>query len=518
MTCFDTAFHADLPAAARTFALPREWRERHDLRRYGFHGLSYAWSTRRAAELLGAPDRRLVIAHLGSGASLAAVRAGRPVDTTMGLTPLDGLVMATRSGAVDPGLVLWLVEHGGLSAHEVAEGIDRRGGLLGLAGTKDMREVLARSAAGDDDAVLAVEVYLHRLAASVAAMTAALGGLDALVVTGGVGEASADVRRLLVERLGFLGLALDPGANDGFDPAAGIDADLSAAGAAARVLVVRCPRGRRDRPRHPVSPGLTGPRPRPADGAVSAGRAARSRSAAPSAPGRRPVSGERSSHRTSGSSTGWFMNDADTPARVSTSRARSRAIPARTQSARWSCIVESTAMVGVVSNGTRSRSGSGPGRQVAVGSPDADGSRSERAGGDALPLTLAAHPVGPLARGGRQGQGGVELGGADQPDDAVDLRGVVVDPQHGVLEVDGLDHLGQHRLGHPAVRERVPVGPARRDRRVEVRQAARPRGCRWSTSRVATSVGSSAPGGSAPAGGSRGARPRPSGSSPRPRS
>jgi acetate kinase len=238
VTCFDTAFHADLPAAARTFALPREWRERHDLRRYGFHGLSYAWSTRRAAELLGAPDRRLVIAHLGSGASLAAVRAGRPVDTTMGLTPLDGLVMATRSGAVDPGLVLWLVEHGGMSAHEVADGIDRRGGLLGLAGTKDMREVLARSAAGDDDAVLAVDVYLHRLAASVAAMTAALGGLDALVVTGGVGEASADVRRLLVERLGFLGLELDPGANNRFDPARGHDADLSSDGAAARVLVV----------------------------------------------------------------------------------------------------------------------------------------------------------------------------------------------------------------------------------------------------------------------------------------
>jgi acetate kinase len=237
VTCFDTAFHADLPAAAQTFALPREWRERHDLRRYGFHGLSYAWST-RAADLLGAQDRRLVIAHLGSGASLAAVRAGSPVDTTMGLTPLDGLVMATRSGAVDPGLVLWLVEHGGMSAHEVAEGIDRGGGLLGLAGTKDMKQVLARSAAGDDDAVLALDVYLHRLAASVAAMTAALGGLDALVVTGGVGEASAAVRRLLVERLGFLGLELDPGANDGFDPGAGIDVDVSADGAAARVLVV----------------------------------------------------------------------------------------------------------------------------------------------------------------------------------------------------------------------------------------------------------------------------------------
>ena len=110
-----------------------------------------------------------------------------------------------------------------------------------------------------------------------------------------------------------------------------------------------------------------------------------------------------------------------------------------------------------------------------MGSPDADRAGSERVGGDALPVPLAAHPVGPLARGGRQGQGGVELGGADQPDDAVDLRGVVVDPQHGVLEVDGLDHLGQHRLGHPAVRERVAVGPARRDRWVKIGNATRPR-------------------------------------------
>ena len=112
VACFDTAFHADLPTAARTYALPREWRERHGLRRYGFHGLSYAYACRRAAELLGRDDLRLVVAHLGSGASLAAVRAGRSMDTTMGFTPLEGLVMATRAGTVDPGLVLWLVEHG----------------------------------------------------------------------------------------------------------------------------------------------------------------------------------------------------------------------------------------------------------------------------------------------------------------------------------------------------------------------------------------------------------------------
>ena len=231
---FDTAFHADLPAAARTYALPREWRERHGLRRYGFHGLSYAYACRRAAELLGRPDLRLVVAHLGSGASLAAVRGGRSMDTTMGFTPLEGLVMATRAGTVDPGLLLWLVEHAGLTAAEVLDGVDRDGGLLGLAGTKDMREVLERSAAGDSDARLALEVYLHRLAASVAAMTASLGGLDALVVTGGVGEASAEVRRLLVERLGYLGLALDP-RNEQVEG----DGVVSAPDAAVQVLVVQ---------------------------------------------------------------------------------------------------------------------------------------------------------------------------------------------------------------------------------------------------------------------------------------
>jgi acetate kinase len=233
VVCFDTSFHADLPTAARTYALPREWRDRHGLRRYGFHGLSYAYASRRAAELLGRDDLRLVVAHLGSGASLAAVRAGRSRDTTMGFTPLEGLVMATRAGTVDPGLLLWLVQHGGLSAAEVLDGVDRGGGLLGLAGTKDMREVLERSAAGYADARLGLDVYLHRLAASVAAMTASLGGLDALVVTGGVGEASAEVRRLLVERLGYLGLALDP-SNEQVEG----DAVVSPSGADAHVLVV----------------------------------------------------------------------------------------------------------------------------------------------------------------------------------------------------------------------------------------------------------------------------------------
>lgn len=234
VACFDTAFHADLPAEARTFALPRSWRERHGLRRYGFHGLSYAWASRRVAELLGRADLRLVVAHLGSGASLAAIRGTRSVDTTMGFTPLDGIVMATRAGAVDPGLLLWLVAHGGMAAAEVRDGLDSGSGLLGLAGSKDMREVLEREASGEHDSCLAVQVYLHRLAAGVAAMTAALGGLDALVFTGGVGEHAPDVRRRTVDRLGFLGLRLDTARNAD----AGGDEDLTADGAVARTLVV----------------------------------------------------------------------------------------------------------------------------------------------------------------------------------------------------------------------------------------------------------------------------------------
>jgi acetate kinase len=234
VACFDTAFHAGLPEAARTYALPAAWRARHDVRRYGFHGLSYAWASRRVTSMLGRDDLRLVVAHLGSGASLAAVRGGRPVDTTMGFTPLDGLVMATRAGSVDPGLVLWLVEHGGLSAREVLQGLDRESGLLGLTGTKDMREVLAREAAGDPDAVLGLETYLHRLVGSVAAMAASLGGLDALVFTGGVGERAVELRARAVERLAFLGLRLDPSRNAGVEG----DVDVTRDGAAARTLVV----------------------------------------------------------------------------------------------------------------------------------------------------------------------------------------------------------------------------------------------------------------------------------------
>ena len=235
VACFDTAFHATIPAAAYTYAVPRHWRERYQIRRYGFHGLSHAYASRRAAELLGRPlDRlRIVTCHLGAGASLAAVLGGRSVDTTMGFTPLEGLVMATRSGTVDPGLVLWLEEHEHLTPHDVATALEERSGLLALAGSADMRTVVAAAGRGEPDAVLAVDVYTHRLAAAIAAMTAATGGLDALVFTGGVGEHAPVVRRRAAEALGYLGVSLD-GRNDG----ARQDTEISPPGASVACLVI----------------------------------------------------------------------------------------------------------------------------------------------------------------------------------------------------------------------------------------------------------------------------------------
>jgi len=227
--CFDTAFHATLPPAATTYALPRALRERYGLRRYGFHGLSHAYASRRAAQLCGA--RRIVTCHLGAGASLAAVADGRSVDTTMGFTPLEGLVMATRSGSVDPGMLLWLLERESVSERELSEALEHESGILGLAGTADMRELVARE---DDAARLALDVYTHRLRAGIAAMTAALGGLDALVFTGGVGEHAPAVRAAAAGGLGFLGVVLDPQRN----AQAGADADITAADAAVRTFVI----------------------------------------------------------------------------------------------------------------------------------------------------------------------------------------------------------------------------------------------------------------------------------------
>jgi acetate kinase len=202
VACFDTAFHATMPAAASTYALPEEWRRRWPLRRFGFHGLSHQYAVRRAGELLGGVPARVVTCHLGAGASLCAVLDGRSVDTTMGFTPLEGLVMNTRAGSVDPGLVLWLIEQAGLAPAEVADGLERRSGLAGLSGTSgDLRQIGTRTVAFD--------VYVHRLRREIAAMAAALGGLDALVFTGGVGEHQPAVRAAAGAGLGFLSVEVD---------------------------------------------------------------------------------------------------------------------------------------------------------------------------------------------------------------------------------------------------------------------------------------------------------------------
>ena len=181
VACFDTAFHARMPAAAATYALPVEWRERWSLRRFGFHGLSHEWASNRAAVLLRQPitTLRVVTCHLGAGASLCAVDRGQSADTTMGFTPLEGLVMATRSGSVDPGLVLWLLQHAQLSAADLSASLEDRSGLMALAGNADMRDVLRRAADDEVRAMLALDVYVHRLRSAIASMVAAM---DAIAV------------------------------------------------------------------------------------------------------------------------------------------------------------------------------------------------------------------------------------------------------------------------------------------------------------------------------------------------
>jgi len=213
---FDTAFHQTMPPRAFRYAVPEEWYTRYGVRRYGFHGTSYRFVSERAAALLGRPlaELRLVIAHLGNGCSVAAVRDGVSVDTTMGLTPLEGLVMGTRSGDVDPGVFGFLADRAGLTIDELNDALYTASGLQGLSGvSNDMRTVQAAAAEGDERARLALEVFVHRLAKAIAAMVVGLGRLDALVFTAGIGENSAFVRGQVLARLGFLGLAEDAEAN-----------------------------------------------------------------------------------------------------------------------------------------------------------------------------------------------------------------------------------------------------------------------------------------------------------------
>jgi acetate kinase len=217
IACFDTGFHHGMPQVARTYSLPRRLAA-HGFIRYGFHGLSYEYVIQRLRELEGpAASGRVIVAHLGNGASLAALHQGRSIDTTMGFSPLGGLVMGTRSGDLDPGLVLYLLQHEKLSPDQVSELLSHESGLLGVSETSsDMRDLLQREAT-DPRAAQAINLFCYQAAKHIAANVAALGGLDLLAFTGGIGERAAVVRQRICKRLGFLGLELDPDRNQCHD-------------------------------------------------------------------------------------------------------------------------------------------------------------------------------------------------------------------------------------------------------------------------------------------------------------
>jgi acetate kinase len=226
-----------MPLSAAVYPGPYEWFAA-GIRRYGFHGINHKYCARRAAQLLRRDSNsfKLVSCHLGNGCSLAAIRDGRSVDTTMGFTPLEGLMMGTRSGSVDPGILTYLMRQDRLTGDQLDQLLNQHSGLLGVSGVSgDMREVLAAVKNGHERSALALEIYAHRLRAGIGAMTAVLGGIDALVFTAGVGENSPEVRAAACQNLGHLGVKLDPKKNSLSPP----DQDISDAGSHVRVLLVR---------------------------------------------------------------------------------------------------------------------------------------------------------------------------------------------------------------------------------------------------------------------------------------
>ncbi len=234
VAAFDTAFHSTLSEAARTYPVPQKWTREWGIRRYGFHGLSHSYCAGRAAEMIDRQDLRIVIAHLGNGASVSAVRHGVCVDTSMGFTPLEGLMMGTRSGSVDPGMLVHLLRHKKLDVNTLDMALNYESGLLGVSGiSSDLRQVLSQLP-HNPDARLAVDVYVHRIVRTVGAMAATLGGVDALVFTAGVGERSQEIRKRVCENLDYLGLELDRTANETCKP----DADIATRASTARVLVI----------------------------------------------------------------------------------------------------------------------------------------------------------------------------------------------------------------------------------------------------------------------------------------
>jgi acetate kinase len=233
---FDTAFHAQMPAAAFVYPVPYEWSEQ-GIRRYGFHGISHQYCAHRAAQLLGQDlqNLRLITCHLGNGCSLAAIRQGQSIDTTMGFTPLEGLMMGSRSGSIDPGILIHQLRQGNYTVDQIDDLLNRHSGLLGISGvSNDMRQIEPAIAAGNARAQLALDVYIHRLRLQIGAMIASLGGLDGLIFTAGVGENSASIRAAACESFAFLGLHLDPTKNSAHP----VDQDIATADSTVRVLVI----------------------------------------------------------------------------------------------------------------------------------------------------------------------------------------------------------------------------------------------------------------------------------------
>ena len=235
MACFDTAFHATMPKEAFTYPIPHAWTEDLKLRRFGFHGLNYAWCSAKAALMLGQGKNKLVICHLGHGASACAVSEGKSIYTTMGLTPLEGLMMGTRSGTIDPGIIFHLARTQKLSPEEIEKALLKDSGLLGVSGkSADMRLVISAAQRGDERAKLAIDIYCLRVQQAIGALSATLGGLDAVIFTAGVGENASLIRGKVISQLGFLGLEIDSALNDACKP----DSDISTTSSKARILVL----------------------------------------------------------------------------------------------------------------------------------------------------------------------------------------------------------------------------------------------------------------------------------------
>lgn len=235
---FDTAFHTTMPPKAYLYALPYEYYEKHGVRRYGFHGTSYRYVMHRAGQILERPveELKMVIAHLGNGASMAAIDGGKSIDTSMGLTPLEGLMMGTRCGDIDPGVVFHLRRELGMGVDEIDTLLNTKSGMLGISGaSKDVRDIVQRAAGGDERSRLALEMFAYRAKKYIGAYAAALGGLDVVVFTGGVGERSALLRKMICSGLGFLGLEIDEQVNA---ETIGVEGGIDLVGSHVRVLVV----------------------------------------------------------------------------------------------------------------------------------------------------------------------------------------------------------------------------------------------------------------------------------------